>query len=731
MNQVRSATLLVPALLLAQPFWTSHDPRPISDIDLYRFHWVADPQLSPDGSSIAYVEVTVAPKHTGYETSIWMVKFDGAEAPRRLTNGKHDGAPSWSPDGKTLAFLRSLEDSGNVGSPQLYLLRLDGGEPERLTNLKSGAGAPVWSPDGKALAFSSSASLGEQLERKRDEPARPPADSAAGSPATRAAADSDKDEKTDVRVITQAYFRLNGAGYLDSTSRDHLWTLSVPAEGDSAVVRQLTRGEFEESQPSWSPDGSRIYFISDRVPEPYYRPPDADLFSIPAGGGEITRVASIDGPIQDYALSHDGRHIALTGSLNGRPVRSYDQPDLFVADLGAGSTPRNLTASYDFDVGDGIAADQHAPRGRLSDRPVWSDGDSAILVRVAEHGRSNLKRISLTGQVTPITTGDNEVVTYSADRKSGRLALVLSSPTLVGDIFVASLGDQAVRPTQRTQVNAELFRGLQISPPEEIWYKSFDGTRIQAWIQKPPGFKPSQRYPMILEIHGGPHSAYGYTFVHEFQWLAAQGYVVLYPNPRGSTSYGQKFGNIIQYHYPGDDYRDLMIGVDTLVRRGYVDPKRLGVTGGSGGGLLTNWVITQTNRFAAAVSQRSIADWASFWYTADFTQFTPFWFRKTPWQDPEEFRARSPITYVNRIKTPLMLVEGESDLRTPPVSGGEVMFRALKYLKKPVVMVRFPEETHELSRSGKPRHRVERLRHIRNWFDKYLMDKNVPGYAER
>jgi dipeptidyl aminopeptidase/acylaminoacyl peptidase len=280
-------------------------------------------------------------------------------------------------------------------------------------------------------------------------------------------------------------------------------------------------------------------------------------------------------------------------------------------------------------------------------------------------------------------------------------------------------------------VNAELFRGLQISPPEEIWYKSFDGTRIQAWIQKPPGFKPSQRYPMILEIHGGPHSAYGYTFVHEFQWLAAQGYVVLYPNPRGSTSYGQKFGNIIQYHYPGDDYRDLMIGVDTLVRRGYVDPKRLGVTGGSGGGLLTNWVITQTDRFAAAVSQRSIADWASFWYTADFTQFTPFWFRKTPWQDPEEFRARSPITYVNRIKTPLMLVEGESDLRTPPVSGGEVMFRALKYLKKPVVMVRFPEETHELSRSGRPRHRVERLRHIRNWFDKYLMDKNVPGYAER
>ena len=241
-------------------------------------------------------------------------------------------------------------------------------------------------------------------------------------------------------------------------------------------------------------------------------------------------------------------------------------------------------------------------------------------------------------------------------------------------------------------------------------------------------FDPAKKYPLILNIHGGPHIAYGYAFTHEFQWMAAKGYVVLYPNPRGSTSYGQDFGNIIQYRYPGDDHKDLMAGVDLLLARGYIDPNQLGITGGSGGGVLTNWAITQTDRFKAAVSQRSISDWTNFWYTADFPQFTPFWFRGAPWQEEADFKARSPITFVEKIKTPLMLVEGEADLRTPPGAGGELLFRALKYLKRPVVMVRFPGETHDLSRTGKPAHRIERLQHIVNWFDKYLLGKPMPVY---
>jgi dipeptidyl aminopeptidase/acylaminoacyl peptidase len=279
-----------------------------------------------------------------------------------------------------------------------------------------------------------------------------------------------------------------------------------------------------------------------------------------------------------------------------------------------------------------------------------------------------------------------------------------------------------------TNINDELFSKLNLTEPEEIWYESFDGKRIQTWLQKPPGFDAHKKYPLILNIHGGPHVAYGFIFDHEFQWMAAKGYVVLYPNPRGSTSYGQEFGNIIQYRYPGDDYKDLMAGVDEAIKRGYIDEKKLGVTGGSGGGLLTNWVVGQTGRFAAAVSQRDIASWETWWYTGDFTLFQPNWFRAPPFEDPDEYRARSPISYINNVKTPMMFILGEADYRTPPGAGGEQMFRALKFRKIPTVMVRFPNESHELSRSGQPWHRIERLQHIVGWFDHWLMAVPKPEY---
>jgi dipeptidyl aminopeptidase/acylaminoacyl peptidase len=272
-----------------------------------------------------------------------------------------------------------------------------------------------------------------------------------------------------------------------------------------------------------------------------------------------------------------------------------------------------------------------------------------------------------------------------------------------------------------TDFNRKLWSQLRLTEPDEINYKSFDGKNIQGWIQKPPDFDPNKKYPMILDIHGGPHAAYGWVFDHEFQWMAAKGYVVLYINPRGSTSYGQDFANIIQYRYPGDDYRDLMVGMDELLKRGYVDGKKLAVTGGSGGGVLTDWTVTQTDRFAAAVSQRDISNWASWWYTADFTMFQPRWFKAPPFEDPQDYANRSAITFVTKIHTPILFVLGESDSRTPPDSGGEQLFRALKYLKRPTAMVMFPRETHELSRSGEPWHRVERLDYIVGWFDKWLM----------
>ena len=489
-----------------------------------------------------------------------------------------------------------------------------------------------------------------------------------------------------------------------------------------AAARQLTSGKYSEGGAIWAQDGSRVFFTSARVDEPYYTQSDSDIYAVPAAGGTISPVVSIDGTIGSLALSPDGRSIAFIGTLNGAPERSYSQSDLFVADIAASAAPKNLTAKYDFDIGGSVGGDQAAPRGGASRVPVWSADGRAITVVAGERGDANLIRIDVASARTDyVYKGAHTVQSYTV-AKDGRIAALTSTQTNIGDVFIVD-GSGASR--QISKVNDDLFRGLKLSEAEEIWWTSFDGQRVQGWIMHPPDFDKSKKYPFILEIHGGPHSAYGNVFTHEFQWMAAKGYVVLFPNPRGSSNYGQDFGNVIQYRYPGDDYKDLMAGVDEVLKRGYIDERRLGVTGGSGGGLLTNWTITQTTRFAAAVSQRSIADWSGFWYTADFTLFTPSWFRKAPWEDPADFVARSPITHVAKVRTPLMLVDGDDDLRTPPSDGGEMMFRALKYLKVPTVMVRFPGETHELSRSGKPRHRVERLQHIVGWFDKWLQGQKL------
>ncbi len=358
---------------------------------------------------------------------------------------------------------------------------------------------------------------------------------------------------------------------------------------------------------------------------------------------------------------------------------------------------------------------------------MWTPDGRSVILTTTEKARSNLVRVdAASGKMEPLTTGDHDVMAYTATPDASKFAVAIGDATRIGDIYV--LDARSKKLTQLTRVNDALFSQLDLSPPEEIWYDSFDGKKINAWIQKPPGFNAATKYPMIVEIHGGPHTAYGHILYHEMLWMAAKGYVVLYTNPRGSTSYGQDFANVIQYRYPGDDYKDIMAGVDFVLKRGYVDEKRMGVTGGSGGGLLTNWTVTQTDRFQAAVSQRSVADWISFWYSADFTLFQPSWFRKNPYEDPEEFLSRSPVRYTEKIKTPMMFIEGDEDWRTPTWQGGGAMFRALKAQKKVAVMVNFPGENHELSRSGKPSHRVARLQHIANWFDKYLLGKKIDLY---
>ena len=704
-NACRSVLIVVCCVALFAGI-ASAQKRAITEKDLFQFQWIGNPQISPDGSQVAFVRIVVGEKQQ-YETSIWVVATAGGE-PRKFTSGKHDSGPRWSPDGKYLAFQRSVEKDGKPEPPQIFILAMAGGEAWQLTEMPQGAGGPKWSPDGKTIAFTSGAN---------------PQDLAM------AACDKEKDKskcakpehEPDIHVVTRAVFRLNGEGYLDFSRPDHIWTIAFPSNPqDLPKPKQLTSGNFDEDDVQWSPDGAKIYFTSDRNLEPYYAGPSNVVYSIAVAGGETSEVARIDGAAFEIALSPDGRKMAFMGQ-DAKPVQSYKKQDLWVMDIGG--KPRKLTVDYDWDIDGGILGDQEAPRGGGGTRPAWSaDGKSLMLV-VAKQGRANLERIDVeSGKITLVTSGDQAVEAFSSNGM--QTVAEISTPVMINDLFLASDGSQK----RLTDVNAKLFGELNLAMPEDISYTSFDGKKIEGWVQKPADFDPKKKYPLILNIHGGPHTAYGYVFFHEMQWMAAKGYVVLYPNPRGSTSYGEAFGNIIQYHYPGDDYKDLMAGVDELIKRGYVDEKRMGVTGGSGGGLLTNWVVGHTDRFAAAVSQRDIASWAAWWYAADFTLFHENWFRKPPFEDPDDYRDRSPITYIGNVKTPLMLILGDADFRTPPDSGGDEMFRALKYRKIPTAEVRFPGESHELSRSGQPWHRVERLHHIVNWFDIYLKGEKSNEY---
>lgn len=688
--------LAISAALLAQ------GKRSITESDIYAFHWAADPQISPDGAHVVFTHVSVNAKKDGYDTALWLVPIKPGAAPRQLTAGPRDSSPRWSPDGRRIAFTRAPEK----GSAQLHILPMDGGEARQLTDLPKGAGNPQWSPDGKTIAFTSTTNADDLAAKKP------------GS-----------EEPSDVRVITRAAYRLNGAGYTDIRRPAHIWTVRVPGligQPDKPV--QLTSGRFADNEFVWSRDGAKLYIVSNPELEPYYQLPSAVIFEADATKpGTPRQIAKVDGGARSIALSPDGARLAFITSRNGNPVRSYSQPDLFVISLQPGSTPRNLTDKFDNDIGGGIGGDQHPPRGGDRVTPFWSADGRYIYAIASEEGKANLKRIDTeTGKLDAVTDAEHDIYSLTATPSAKQAVVSISTPTRIGDLF--SLDIATKKLTQLTDINRELFSQLNLTEPETIWYKSFDGRRIQAWVQRPPDFDPNKKYPLILNIHGGPHTAYGFTFDHEFQWMAAKGYVVLYPNPRGSTSYGQDFGNIIQYNYPGDDYKDLMAGVDELLKRGIVDPDKLGVTGGSGGGILTNWVVTHTDRFKAAVSQRSIADWANFWFTADFTLFQPTWFKAAPWENEQDFKSRSPLWLVDKIRTPIMFIEGEADLRTPPTAGGETLFRALKYLKRPTVMVQFPGESHELSRSGKPRHRVERLQHIVGWFDKYLQGANIDTY---
>ncbi len=441
--------------------------RPITEMDLFKFVWVADPQIAPDGNSIVFVRVTVDEKKDQYDTSLWIARTDGSEPPRPLTGGTRDSSPRWSPDGRSLAFVRVVDKDNRPQPPQIYVLAMAGGEARQITDLPRGAGNPEWAPDNRTLAFGSGTKPDEVGAKPADQKAEPPK------------------RESDVRVITEAVYRANGVGgfgYVDRDRPSQVWTVTLSQDATIPKPKRLTSGTYAAGNFQWSGDGSRVYFVANTMKEPYYEAADSDLYAVSKDGGDPVRVLSIDGTIGAYAESPDGKRIAFIGSLTGKPERSYSQPDLWVADI-SGGTPRNLTESFDFDANGSVGGDQRAPRGGHPAEPIWSKDGRTILIKVGHQGNAALASFDVsTGKQNyggHFKAANEEIMLYTADRDADTFAAVVSTPTVVGDLYVVE-GTTGATPKKLTSFNDELFNQLTMNEPEEIWYRASTAGKSRA-----------------------------------------------------------------------------------------------------------------------------------------------------------------------------------------------------------------------------------------------------------
>ena len=661
--------------------------RPIEIEDLARIRYVGDPQISPDGQRVAYVVTEVDLEGKRYRSAIWLATVDDGERTRFSAGAARDTAPRWSPDGHRLAFL-----SDRDGTVQLYAMPADGGESERLTDLKYGVADPVWSPDGTQLAFSSKIGpegmvlLSEQSEEDRKREA----------------------EKSDVKVIRTIKYKFDGEGFLGDLHR-HLFVVAMAG----GRPRQLTEGDWDDSQPAWSADDSEIAFVSNRTPDREMNSL-ADIWVAPLDGAEPRRVTHSDGAYATPAYSPDGQQLAFTGFPIAPPHGPTTLAGLWVVPT-AGGEARNLSATLDREVGNTLASDAHYIV--TVQRPLWSADGASLTVPISDRGDVRVVRVGLDGEIQTVLSGERDIVSVSR-ATDGRLAFAACNATQPIEAFVAEADGSGER--ELSTANTDFLQEVEIRPAEHFTYTGERGQELDGWLIKPPGFRQGVRYPLLLEIHGGPHGMYGNTFFHEMQILAAAGYVVLYTNPRGSTGQGQQFVSAAMGDWGGIDYRDIMAGVDHVLGLGFIDEQRLGLTGGSYGGYLTNWIVGQTNRFKAAVTDRCTCNRFSQFGASDFAWSSGPWeFGGTPYDNPSGYMERSPITYVKNVTAPMLIIHSEQDHRCP-IEEGEQWFVALRLLGKEAEFVRFPNESHGLSRAGRPDHRVERLERMAGWFAEHL-----------
>ncbi len=660
----RSLALAVTALALALPL----EAQPANDrLTLAGYLDLEDVQsarLSPDGKQIIYTRRWVDKLNDKWESSLWIMNADGSRN-RFLINGSD---PQWSPDGTRIAYLATGQPSGT----QVFVRWMDAeGAASQITRLTETPSDIAWSPDGKSIAFS--ALVLSRDNWKIDMPAPPK-----GAKWTEAP-----------RVVQRLRYRADRRGFVDDGFR-HIFVVSA----DGGTARQVTSGDWEHGAASWMPDGRTIVFEALRVEQAEYQARESEIYAVDVISGAVRALTTRNGPDGDPAVSPDGRFIAYVG-VDSTDDTWIDQR-LYVMNAD-GSGSRLLTASLD-----------RTPRDLM-----WAPDASGIYFNIESEGTRNLHFAPLRGEPRRVTTG-HHILTVSDIGANGTAVGVASDPQRPNDVVAFNVRRPELR--RLTAVNDDILAGKKLGAVQEIWYKSVDDYRIQGWVITPPDFDPKRKYPLMLVIHGGPHSMYNVGFNYGWQEHAANGYVVLYTNPRGSTGYGSAFGNAIKNAYPGKDYDDLMTGVDTVIGRGFVDERNMFVYGCSGGGVLTSWIVGHTDRFAAASANCPVTNWLSFVGTTDGA---PFWYRnfaKFPWEDPSEHLRRSPLMHVGNVKTPTMLMTGVNDLRTP-IAQTEEFYQALKMRQVPTAMVRFNDEWH--GTSSKPSNYLRTQLYLRSWFERW------------
>ncbi|HET7604892.1 MAG TPA: S9 family peptidase [Sphingomicrobium sp.] len=660
--------------------------RTFTGADLFTLEQASDPEISPDGKTIAYVRKSNDIMTDKARPTIWLVDVaSGQQRPLEAGSGSYF-SPRWSPDGTRLAFV-----AAEGASPQLYVRWMASGESARITGLPDSPAAIAWSPDGRRIAYTMFVP---------DE--GPTLGKAPPKPEGAKWADP-------LQVIDAVTYRTDDEGYLKPGYYQLFW---VPADGGAPT--QLTFGATHAAGPvSWTPDGRSILFSGNLSKNWEREAVNSEIYRMSIDGGAPVALTSRDGPDAAPAVSPDGRHVAYIGYDDKK--LGYQNTQLSVMNPD-GSGKRALTASLDRSVGS----------------PVWAPDSRSIYVQVEDRGTNKVQRVGLDGSIREVATGLNgggldrpyAGGEFDVARKSGTIAITTGDPLHPSDISVVT--GSGVR--QLTHLNENLGAKALAQVRKLPVTSSYDQRPIDAWMVTPPDFDPARKYPLILEIHGGPFAAYGPSFSTDDQLYAAGGYIVLYTNPRGSTSYGEEFANQIDKAYPGHDYDDLISAVDAAIATGHVDPNNLFVTGGSGGGVLTAWIVGKTDRFRAAATQKPVIDWASFVLTSDGAPYySPYWFAKKPWEDPMGYWQRSPLSLVGNVKTPTLVVVGSEDYRTPD-SEAEQYYQALQLRGVPTGFVKVPGASHG-GIAARPSQAAAKASAILAWFDRYRTDKGGAAAA--